>query len=93
MKRLLMAIVLLAGIATAQAPEPKLKDSIYGELRTIQFQISQGDVQILQIQKQQAELAGKFNGIFQTALKDSGIDESKYILELPALTIKEKESK
>lgn len=83
MKKALLAILLVvaAGVAEDKAPEiPKLKDSVRAD--------------ILDLEKQELALQIQFRSIddslkakLASALKDSGIDESKWRLDPSSLQV------
>jgi hypothetical protein len=85
-----MSIITTLTIQAQEVKAPKLKDSIRADLRTLQLQISNGNVQILQIQQQQTQLSAQFRALLDTAVKDSGLDEKKYTVDPNTLELQEK---
>lgn len=74
---------------------PALKDSIAIDLHTrreslleIEVQALQMQLQIDKLRAQQAQMSGEYQKKFDSALKDSGLDETKYDLDRNTLAVK-----
>lgn len=95
----LTLIMFSSALYAQEAKAPKLKDSVALELKTLQLQISNDNVQALLLEKQYKtvqdnliQLNGTYVGKLKTALKESDLDETKYQLDPNTLDIKEKPS-
>lgn len=103
MRMLIVAVTLLVlGIpALAQTPKaepaPKLKPEIALQLRDAQYEQAKLLLQMKALEAQYADLQKKFGAeqekfirLAGSALKDSGIDEGKYVLDPDTLDVKVK---
>lgn len=82
MKTKLLLALLLVGVAGAQdkTDKPKLKDSVRADIRELQYEEAQ-------LQLQYRNVDDNLKAKLGTALKDSSIDEKKWRLDTNSLEV------
>ena len=79
MKRVVIAFLLLASLASAQAPEPKISDATHAKIRDLQLQQKNIETQYLQLQSQLKNMETQYNalGVQVTKAMDEAYVEAK----------------
>lgn len=92
MKKFAIAFLLLASLAAAQAPDPKLSDATHAKIRDIQLQQEKLATQYLQQQQQLQIIKNQYDSIqpqlneaLDAAYKEAGVKREDWALDIQTL--------